>query len=74
MSGCPKVRVGHLPDPYQLDAGYAGGTPIGGVDYIEVQRPGHGQQRPFIDKLLGDWTAALCRISDGVGWDRVSRC
>lgn len=74
MSGCPKDMICHLPDPYQLDVVYAGETPIGKVESIEVQRQDPDHLRPFIEKLLGDWSVALSRISGGVGWDLVSRC
>lgn len=74
MSGCPKVRVGHLPDPYQLDVVYAGETPIGEVQSMEVQSQDPDHLRPFIEKLLGDWSAALSRISRGLGRNRISGC
>lgn len=74
MSDLPKSGVGHLPDQHQLDVVYAGETTIGKVERIEAPRAEHSQPRPFIEKLLGDWSVALSRISGRVGWDPVSRC
>lgn len=74
MSVFPKVRVGNLPDPYQFDVVYAGETPIGEVESMEVQSQDPDHLRPFIEKLMGDWSVAMSRISEGVGWDLVSRC
>ena len=46
------VRVGHLPNPYQLDVAYAGGQPIGTVEKIVMDEPDQDRLGPYIRKAL----------------------
>lgn len=48
------VRVGHLPDPYQLDVAYAGGQPIGVVKKIVMNDPDPDPLGPYIRQALRD--------------------
>lgn len=46
------VQVGHLPDPYQLDAAYVGGRPIGKVGKIVMDEPDTDRLGPYIRQAL----------------------
>jgi hypothetical protein len=46
------VRVGHLPDPYRLDAAYAGGQPVGDVEKIVMDEPNPDRLGPYIRRAL----------------------
>lgn len=46
------VRVGHLPDPYQLDSVYAGGQPIGTVDKFGMDEPNPDRLGLYIRRAL----------------------
>lgn len=46
------VRVGHLPDPYRLDAAYSGGQPVGTVERIVMDEPNPDRLGPYIRRAL----------------------
>ena len=46
------VKVGHLPDPYQLDIAYAGGQPIGAVEKFVMDVPTSDHLGPHIRQAL----------------------
>lgn len=46
------IKVGHLPDPYRLDAAYAGGQPVGTVEKIVMDEPDPDWLGPYIRSAL----------------------
>lgn len=48
------VKVGHLPDPYRLDAAYVGERPVGTVEKIVMDEPNPDRLGPYIRQALRD--------------------
>nr|DAS00732.1 MAG TPA: hypothetical protein [Caudoviricetes sp.] len=46
------IKVGHLPDPYQLDVAYVGGQPVGTVEKIVRDEPNPDWLGPYIRRAL----------------------
>lgn len=67
------VRVGHLPDPNQLDVAYAGGQPAGEVEHIEFARPQPEFLRPYIQSYLRERPEVLFPTIAHLGPDSGSR-
>lgn len=44
--------MGHLPDPYRLDAAYVGGQPIGTVEKVVMDEPNPDRLGPYIRRAL----------------------
>lgn len=60
------VRVGHLPDPYQVSAGVGGGHPVGAVERIILDEPNPDRLGPYIRRALREgFTAELREAGDG---------
>lgn len=60
------IRVGHLPDPYQLDVAYAGGQPIGTVEKIVMDEPNPDRLGPYVRRALREeFSADLREPGDG---------
>ena len=47
-----KVRVGYLPDPYDLDGVYIDGRRIGAVEKIVIDEPDPDRLGPYIRRAL----------------------
>ena len=48
------IKVGHLPNPYRLDAAYAGGQLLGDVEKIVMDEPNPDRLGPYIRQALRD--------------------
>jgi hypothetical protein len=48
------VKVGHLPNPYELDVAYRGGLPVGTVEKVVMSEPDPDLLGPYIRKALRD--------------------
>lgn len=46
------IKVGHLPDSYQLDVAYVGGQPVGTVEKIVMDEPNPDRLGPYIRRAL----------------------
>lgn len=58
------VRVGHLPDPYQLDVAYTGGWPLGKVREIVMDGPNPDWLGPYIWRALREGFTAELRETE----------
>lgn len=59
------IRVGHLPDPYQLDVVYAGGQSVGAVEKIVMDDPTPDRLGPYLRSALREgFEVGLREIGD----------
>lgn len=60
------VRVGHLPNPYQLDVSHVDGQPIGTVEKFVMNEPDPDRLGPYIRRALREgFTVKLRESGDG---------
>lgn len=67
------MKVGHLPDPYRLDAAYAGVQPIGTAEKIFMDEPDPDRLGPHIRRALREGFAVKLR-EGRAGSLEVGRC
>ena len=65
------VRVGHLPDPYRIDAAYPEGRPVGTVEKIVMNEPNPDILGPYIRSALREASETEMGGQCPEGWESL---